>query len=166
MEFLFRINPTCSDLFWSFLYSKTIFWFLIVWLYKFLINVLEDQWCTGPGCSTCGSLEFRAKLISNLSCYQEIPHLTNLSKYREDKLIAPIYNSLDDDIKRKIVDEMSDQLKKLTQSQVKHLGEPGYGILTSLFCEFTDKSDYLYSLIIGSSAGNFLKKMIDHNKKI
>ena len=134
-----------------------------MWLYKFLINVLEDKWCTGPGCSTCGSLEFRASLISNLNCFKENIDPSQLLRNDQNNLIGPVYYKLSDDIKRKIVDEMSDQLKKLTQSQIKHLGEPGNGILTSLFCEFSDKSDYLHSLLVGSPSGAFLKKMIDHN---
>ena len=150
-------------MFWSFLHSKVIFWVLMMWLYKFLINTLDKKWCIGPDCTTCGSLTFRTTLISNLYCFKENTNPAELSKNNENNLIGPVYYSFSADIKKKIVDEMSDQLKKLTQSQIKHLGEPGYGILTSLFCEFSDKSDYLYSLLVGSPSGAFLKKMIDHN---
>ena len=150
-------------MFWSFLHSKVVFGFLTMWLYKFLINALEDKWCIGPGCTTCGALVFRASLISNLNCFKENIDPSELSINDQNNLNGPVYYKLSDDIKRKIVDEMSDQLKKLTHSQIKHLGEPGNGILTSLFCEFSDKSDYLHSLLVGSPSGAFLKKMIDHN---
>lgn len=136
------------------------------WLYKFLVKVVDDGWCAQMGCSTCGSLEFRATLISNLNCYKNIPEISNLAEYREGNLISPIYYKLDLETKKKIVEEISDELIGLTKAQVDHLGPPGYGILSSVFYEFSDQSDYLYSLLIGSSAGNFLKKMIDHSKKI
>ena len=38
------------------------------------------------------------------------------------------------------------------------------GILSSVFYEFSDQSDYLHSLIIGTPAGAHLKAMIDHSK--
>ena len=41
---------------------------------------------------------------------------------------------------------------------------PGVGILSSVFYEFSDQSDYLHSLIIGSPAGAYLKAMIDHSR--
>ena len=115
------------------------------------------------GCSTCGSLEFRAALISYLNCYKNIPEISNLAKYREGKLISPIYYELDLENKKKIVEEISDELKGLTRAQVDHLGPPGYGILSSVFYEFSDQSDYLYSLLVGTPAGIHLKKMIDHH---
>ena len=65
--------------------------------------------------------------------------------------------------KDQIVEEISDELKGLTKAQVDHLGPPGYGILSSVFYEFSDQSDYLHSLIIGTAAGAHLKAMIDHN---
>ena len=134
------------------------------WLYKFLVKVVDDGWCAKMGCTTCGSLEFRATLISNLNCYKNIPEITNLAEYREGNLISPIYYKLDLETKKKIVEEISDELKGLTKAQVDHLGPPGYGILSSVFYEFSDKSDYLYSLIIGTSACAHLKAMIDHAK--
>lgn len=133
------------------------------WLYKFLAKVVDDGWCAQMGCSTCGSLEFRATLISNLNCYKNIPEISNLAEYREGNLISPIYYKLDLETKKKIVEEISDELKGLTKAQVDHLGPPGYGILSSVFYEFSDQSDYLHSLIIGTAAGAHLKAMIDHN---
>ena len=134
------------------------------WLYKFLVKVVDDGWCVKMGCSTCGSLEFRAKLISNLNCYKNIPEISNLAEYREGNLISPIYYKLDQKTKKKIVEEISDELKGLTKAQVDHLGPPGFGILSSVFYEFSDQSDYLHSLIIGTPAGVHLKAMIDHSK--
>ena len=67
-------------------------------------------------------------------------------------------------VKKKIVEEISDELKGLTKAQVDHLGPPGFGILSSVFYEFSDQSDYLHSLIIGTPAGAHLKAMIDHSK--
>lgn len=133
------------------------------WLYKFLAKVVDDGWCAQMGCSTCGSLKFRATLISNLNCYKNIPEISNLAEYREGNLISPIYYKLDLETKKKIVEEISDELKGLNKAQVDHLGPPGYGILSSVFYEFSDQSDYLHSLIIGTAAGAHLKAMIDHN---
>jgi len=132
------------------------------WLYKFLIKVVDKGWCAQMGCSTCGSLEFRATLISNLKCYNNIPEISKLSKYREGNLYSPVYNQLNNDLKKQIVDEMSDELKSLTKAQVVHLGRPGEGILSSLFYEFSDQSNYLHSLIVGTPAGYHLKAMIEH----
>ena len=67
-------------------------------------------------------------------------------------------------VKKKIVEEISDEFKGLSKAQVDHLGPPGSGILSSVFYEFSDQSDYLHSLIIGSPAGAHLKAMIDHSK--
>jgi len=133
------------------------------WLYKFLAKVVDDGWCAQMGCSTCGSLEFRATLISNLNCYKNIPEISNLAEYREGNLISPIYYKIKFKNKKKIVEEISDELKGLTKAQVDHLGPPGCGILSSVFYEFSDQSDYLHSLIIGTAAGAHLKAMIDHN---
>ena len=116
------------------------------------------------GCTTCGSLEFRATLISNLNCYKNITKISNLAEYREGNLISPVYYKLDQKTKKKIVEEISDELKGLTKAQVNHLGPPGFGILSSVFYEFSDQSDYLHSLIIGTPAGVHLKAMIDHSK--
>ena len=69
-----------------------------------------------------------------------------------------------DSFKKQIVEEISDELKGLTKSQVDHLGAPGSGILSSVFYEFSDQSDYLHSLIIGTPAAVHLKAMIDHSK--
>ena len=71
-----------------------------MWLYKFLINVLEDKWCIGPGCTTCGSLEFRAKLISNLNCFKENIDPSQLLRNNQNSLIGPVYYKLSDDIKK------------------------------------------------------------------
>jgi len=134
------------------------------WLYKFLVKVVDNSWCTMMGCTTCGSLMFRATLISNLNCYKNIPEISKMSEYREGNLTSPVYYKLDIDVKKKIVEEISDELKGLTKAQVDHLGPPGFGILSSVFYEFSDQSDYLHSLIIGSPAGTHLKAMIDHSK--
>ena len=135
------------------------------WLYKFLVKVNDDGWCARMGCGTCGSLKFRATLISNLNCYKNIPEISKMSEYREGNLTSPVYCKLDMNVKKKIVEEISDELKGLTKAQVDHLGPPGFGILSSVFYEFSDQSDYLHSLIIGTPAGAHLKAMIDHFKR-
>ena len=134
------------------------------WLYKYLIKVIDNGWCTKMGCGTCGSQEFRATLISNLNCYKNNPEVSKSKKYSKGNLISPIYYKLDDSFKKQIVEEISDELKGLTKSQVDHLGPPGSGILSSVFYEFSDQSDYLHSLIIGTPAATHLKVMIDHFK--
>jgi|TARA_X000000950_G_C13391922_1_gene448598 hypothetical protein len=134
------------------------------WLYKFLVKVIDNGWCAKMGCSTCGSLEFRATLISNLNCYKIIPEITKISEYKEGHLISPVYDKLDMNVKKKIVEEISDEFKGLSKAQVDHLGPPGSGILSSVFYEFSDQSDYLHSLIIGSPAGAHLKAMMVHYK--
>lgn len=136
------------------------------WLYKFLVKVIDNGWCAKMGCSTCGSLEFRATLISNLNCYKIIPEITKISEYKEGHLISPVYDKLDMNVKKKIVEEISDEFKGLSKAQVDHLGPPGSGILSSVFYEFSDQSDYLHSLIIGTAAGAHLKAMIDHNNSL
>ena len=135
------------------------------WLYKFLVKVVDNGWCTMMGCTTCGSLMFRATLISNLNCYKNIPEISKMSEYREGNLTSPVYCKLDMNVKKKIVEEISDELKGLTKAQVDHLGPPGFGILSSVFYEFSDQSDYLHSLIIGTPAGAHLKAMIDHSRR-
>ena len=134
------------------------------WLYKFLVKVIDSGWCARMGCGTCGSLKFRATLISNLNCYKNIPEISKMSEYTEGNLTSPVYYKLDMNVKKKIVEEISDELKGLTKAQVDHLGPPGFGILSSVFYEFSDQSDYLHSLIIGTPAGAHLKAMIDHSK--
>ena len=135
------------------------------WLYKFLVKVIDSGWCARMGCGTCGSLKFRATLISNLNCYKNIPEISKMSEYTEGNLTSPVYYKLDMNVKKKIVEEISDELKGLTKAQVDHLGSPGFGILSSVFYEFSDQSDYLYSLIIGTPAGAHLKAMIDHSRR-
>ena len=71
------------------------------WLYKFLVKVIDNGWCAKMGCSTCGSLEFRATLISNLNCYKIIPEITKISEYKEGHLISPVYDKLDMNVKKK-----------------------------------------------------------------
>jgi|TARA_E500000178_G_C16354241_1_gene458860 hypothetical protein len=134
------------------------------WLYKFLVKVIDNGWCAKMGCSTCKSLKFRATLISNLNCYKIIPEITKISEYKEGHLISPVYDKLDMNVKKKIVEEISDEFKGLSKAQVDHLGPPGSGILSSVFYEFSDQSDYLHSLIIGSPAGAHLKAMMVHYK--
>ena len=134
------------------------------WLYKFLVKVKDNGWCAKMGCTTCGSLKFRATLISNLNCYKNIPEITKISEYKEGHLISPVYDKLDMNVKKKIVEEISDEFKGLSKAQVDHLGPPGSGILSSVFYEFSDQSDYLHSLIIGSPAGAHLKAMMVHYK--
>ena len=134
------------------------------WLYKFLVKVIDNGWCAKMGCSTCKSLKFRATLISNLNCYKNIPEISKMSEFREGNLTSPVYYKLDMNVKKKIVEEISDELKGLSKAQVNHLGPPGFGILSSVFYEFSDQSDYLHSLIIGTPAGVHLKAMIDHSK--
>ena len=134
------------------------------WLYKYLIKVIDKGWCTRMGCGTCGSQEFRATLISNLKCYKNNFEVTKMGTYKKGNLISPLYYKLDSSLKKQIVEEISDELKKLNKAQVDHLGPPGSGILSSVFYEFTDQSDYLYSLIIGTPASVHLKAMIDHSK--
>ena len=65
---------------------------------------------------------------------------------------------------KEIVDEISKELLKLKKAQIIRLDEisSNYLILRRLFIEFSNQSDYLYSLIIGSPAGTYLKTMIDH----
>ena len=135
------------------------------WLYKFLVKVIDSGWCARMGCGTCGSLKFRATLISNLNCYKNIPEISKMSEYTEGNLTSPVYYKLDMNVKKKIVEEISDELKGLTKAQVDHLGPPGFGILSSVFYEFSDQSDYLHSLIIGTPAGAHLKAMIDHSRR-
>ena len=48
------------------------------WLYKFLIQVIEDECCTNCSCF-CGTYEFRATLISKLKCYKKIPNIDKLT---------------------------------------------------------------------------------------
>jgi hypothetical protein len=137
------------------------------WLYKFLLQVIEDKCCYKCGCSTCGSSEFRATLISKLKCYRIIPEIDKLSKFNDrNYFIAPIYRDLDAKTQLKIVEEISKELSKLKQAQITRLEEISDNymdpILRCLFYEFSNQSDYLYSLLVGTPAGIYLKKMIDH----
>ena len=135
------------------------------WLYKFLLKAIDDNYCVNAGCTTCGSTEFRAALISNLKCYKNIPNVTKLLKlnYRKN-IIAPVYKDLETNIQKKIVDEISQELLKLKKAQISRLDEisSNYPILRFLFIEFSNQSDYLFSLIVGSPAGNYLKTIVDH----
>ena len=137
------------------------------WLYKFLLQVIEDKCCYKCGCSTCGSSEFRATLISKLKCYRIIPEIDKLSKFNDrNYFIAPTYRDLDAKTQLKIVEEISKELSKLKQAQITRLEEISDNymdpILRCLFYEFSNQSDYLYSLLVGTPAGIYLKKMIDH----
>ena len=137
------------------------------WLYKFLLQVIEDKCCYKCDCSTCGSSEFRATLISKLKCYRIIPEIDKLSKFNDrNYFIAPIYRDLDAKTQLKIVEEISKELSKLKQAQITRLEEISDNymdpILRCLFYEFSNQSDYLYSLLVGTPAGIYLKKMIDH----
>ena len=91
------------------------------WLYKFLLDVVDKKdMCTKCHCTTCGAEEFRATLISKLKIYNKIPNITNLSKTNEkNRFIAPLYFDLEKDIQRKIVNEISDELRKLTDAIAK-----------------------------------------------
>ena len=140
------------------------------WLYKYLLQVIEDKCCHRCSCTTCGSSEFRATLISKLKCYKTIPNIDKLSKFNDKNyFIAPTYRDLDANIQKKIVDEISQELLKLKQAQVTRLEEISDNymdpILRCLFNEFSNQSDYLYSLLVGTPAGIYLKKMIDHYNK-
>ncbi len=132
------------------------------WLYKFLLDVVEkNDICTKCHCGTCSAIEFRATLISKLKIYNKIPNITNLSKTNEKKgLVAPLYFDLEKDIQRKIVNEISDELRKLTDNQISRLEElrRGLPVLRCLFVEFENSSDYLYSLLVGTPAGILFKR--------
>jgi len=137
------------------------------WLYKFLLQVIEDKCCHRCSCTTCGSSEFRATLISKLKCYKTIPNIDKLSKFNDKNyFIAPTYRDLDAKTQLKIVEEISKELSKLKQAQITRLEEISdnymHPILRCLFYEFSNQSDYLYSLLVGTPAGIYLKKMIDH----
>ena len=139
------------------------------WLYKFLIQVIEDECCTNCSCF-CGTYEFRATLISKLKCYKKIPNIDKLSKFNDrNYFISPTYSNLDSNIQKKIVDEISVELSRLTNAQILRLEEiekkkGKYNpILRGLFFEFQDRSEYLYSLLVGTPAGIYLKRMIEHH---
>ena len=137
------------------------------WLYKFLLQVIEDKCCYKCDCSKCGSSEFRATLISKLKCYRIIPEIDKLSKFNDrNYFIAPTYKDLDAKTQLKIEEEISKELSKLKQAQITRLEEISDNymdpILRCLFYEFSNQSDYLYSLLVGTPAGIYLKKMIDH----
>ena len=138
------------------------------WLYKFLLDVVDKKdMCTKCHCTTCGAEEFRATLISKLKIYRKIPNITKLSKTDEEKrYIAPIYRDLEKEIQRKIIDEISVELRKLTDEQISRLEELKryFPVLRFLFVEFENFSDYLYSLLVGTPAGIYLKDMIEHHK--
>ena len=139
------------------------------WLYKFLLQVIEDKCCYKCNCSTCGSSEFRATLISKLKCYRIIPEIDKLSKFNDrNYFIAPTYRDLDAKTQLKIVEEISKELSKFKQAQITRLEEISDNymdpILRCLFYEFSNQSDYLYSLLVGTPAAIYLKKMIDHYK--
>jgi len=138
------------------------------WLYKFLLDVVEKtDICKKCHCGTCGAREFRATLISKLKIYNKIPNITKLSKINEKKrFIAPVYFDLEKDIQRKIVNEISDELRKLTDDLISRLEElrRDFPVLRCLFVEFENSSDYLYSLLVGTPAGIYLKDMIEHHK--
>ena len=137
------------------------------WLYRFLLQVIEDKRCYKCGCTTCGSSEFRATLISKLKCYKTIPNIDKLSKFNDKNyFIAPTYRDLNAKTQLKIVEEISKELSKLKQAQITRLEEISDNymdpILRCLFYEFSNQSDDLYSLLVGTPAGIYLKKMIDH----
>ncbi len=138
------------------------------WLYKFLLDVVaKEDICTKCHCVTCSASEFRATLISKLKIYNKIPNITKLSKTNEkNRFIAPVYFNLEKDIQRKIVNEISDELRKLTDDQISRLEElrRDFPVLRCLFVEFKNSSDYLYSLLVGTPAGIYLKDMIEHHK--
>ena len=136
------------------------------WLYKFLLDVVEKKdICTKSHCEKCSV--FRATLISKLKIYNKIPNITKLSKTNEkNRFISPVYFDLEKDIQRKIVNEISDELRKLTDDQISRLEElrRDFPVLRCLFVEFENSSDYLYSLLVGTPAGIYLKDMIEHHK--
>ena len=138
------------------------------WLYKFLLSVVEKKdMCTQCHCTTCGALEFRATLITKLKIYNKIPNITKLSKTNnKNRFIAPVYLNLEKDIQNKIIDEISDELRKLTDDQISRLEElrRNSPVLRCLFVEFENSSDHLYSLQVGTPAGVYLKEMIEHHK--
>ena len=138
------------------------------WLYKFLLDVVEKKdICTKCHCGTCSAREFRATLISKLKIYNKIPNITELSETNEkNRFITPVYFDLEKDIQRKIVNEISDELRKLTDDQISRLEElrRDFPVLRCLFVEFENSSDYLYSLLVGTPTGIYLKDMIEHHK--
>ena len=137
------------------------------WLYKFLLKVIDDKCCVSCGCTTCGSTEFRATLIAKLNTYKKIPNITKLSKFNNRNYFEkPLYYQLDQNIKKEMIEEISSELNNLTHAQINRLEELSKGtpILRALFYEFSDQSEYLYSLLVGTPAGIYLKKMIDHHR--
>ena len=106
----------------------------------------------------------------SLKCYKKIPNIDKLSKFNDrNYFIAPTYSNLDSNIQQKIVDEISVELSRLTNAQILRLEEieekkGKYNpILRGLFFEFQDRSEYLYSLLVGTPAGIYLKRMIEHH---
>ena len=77
-----------------------------------------------------------------------------------------MYRDLEKEIQIKIIDEISVELKRLTDDQISRLEElkRDFPVLRCLFVEFENSSDYLYSLLIGTPAGIYLKGMIEHHK--
>ena len=65
-----------------------------------------------------------------------------------------------------IIDEICIELKKITEDQLSHLEEKrrDYPVLRCLFVEFEYYTDHVYSLLVGTPSGIYLKKMIEHSK--
>ena len=91
---------------------------------------------------------------------------TNEKTNEKKRFIAPMYRDLEKELQRKIVNEISDELRKLTDDQISRLEElkRDFPVLRCLFVEFENSSDYLYSLLVGTPAGIYLKDMIEHHK--
>ena len=77
-----------------------------------------------------------------------------------------MYRDLEEEIQIKIIDEISVELRRLTDDQISRLEElkRDFPVLRCLFVEFENSSDYLYSLLVGTPAGIYLKDMIEHHK--
>ena len=136
-------------------------------LYKFLLSAVENNMCTKCHCTTCGAREFRATLLTKFKIYTKIPNITKLSETNDNnRFIAPVYIDLEKEIQSNIIDEISNELRKLTDDQISHLEDLRRvsPVLRCLFVEFENSSDHLYSLLVGTPAGNYLKKMIEHHK--
>ena len=137
------------------------------WLYKFLLSAVENNMCTKCHCSTCGASEFRATLLTKLKIYNKIPNITKISKTNNNnRFISPVFKDLEKEIQSNIIDEICIELKKLTEDQLSHLEEKRrvYPVLRCLFVEFEYYADHVYSLLVGTPSGIYLKKMIEHSK--
>ena len=99
--------------------------------------------------------------------YNKILNITKISKTNNNnRFISPVFKDLEKEIQSNIIDEICIELKKLTEDQLSHLEEKRrvYPVLRCLFVEFEDYADHVYSLLVGTPSGIYLKKMIEHSK--